>query len=368
MVLRKHGAANAEIDELLRYTEPAFDLTGAADRRFPLDDEPFLATWTDYEAEAAQRGVWPCLRDKLVQLRFPIADGMSRSTAYRAATRRGDLSDAPRPTDGLCLRSPNKLRLILHRTPAGRIPVLIAEEREDFVALLRALVHRNEPHPIPAAQGACLVGSYNNWNRVHRLRAHWRFRRPHATAAEWHAEFQALVPRKELYQDSFILLSAGPYSGVSGNDLGMAESSWRHMSLRIRLEHECAHYFTRRVLGSMSNSLHDELIADYVGLTVATGYFRTEWFLRFMGVDQQSAIRPDGRLHAYRGKPPLSKGAFRVLQRIVWSAAYGVNVLDPIPTRSSPHTQRLANGILSLANETVESLAVLGCVHRKHHV
>ena len=169
-----------------------------------------------------------------------------------------------------------------------------------------------------------------------------------------------MVCRKELYQDRFILLSTGPYSGVSGTDLGMSDASWNYLSLRIRLEHECAHYFTRRVFGSMSNSLLDELIADYVGLAAVTGSFRAEWFLRFMGVDRDGRMRPDGRLHIYRGTPPLSTDAFAVLQRLVRSAAYGLEALHPLANRSNAASDGLADAILTLARETVESMAVLG--------
>lgn len=367
-VLREHGARNSEIEELLGYTHPTFDLARVRGRQFPLDDEPFVATWSNYVAEAGERGVWPCLRDKLVQLRFPILEGICHSSEYRAATRQGDLSSAPEPDSGMCLRAPDRLRLSLHRTPAGRMPVLIAEDRRDFVALVRALVHRNQPHSIPDGQGACIVAGYNNWDRVHRMRDRWRLRHPAGTDAEWQAEFRALIPSKELYQDRFILLSVGPYSGVPATDLGIGESSWRHLSLRIRLEHECAHYFTRRVLGSMTNSLHDELIADYVGLTVATGSFRAEWFLRFMGLDRPGVIRPEGRLHNYRGNPRLSPGAFRALQRLVRSAAYGVAALHSMAPPSDSDNHALVTRILTLADETVESLAVLGLTRYKAHV
>ena len=359
-VILEHGANESEVDELLRYTEPKFDFARVPDKQFPLDDEPFVATWSSYVAEAKQRGAWSCLREKLVQLRFPIAEGMSRSSAYRAATRLGDLAGAPDPCRGLCLRAPDRLRILMHHTPAGRIPILVAEEREDFVALVRALVHRNQPHPIPEAQGACVVGGYNNWNRVHRLRDQWRSCHPHATDAEWRAEFGKLVSRKDLYQDRFIVLSAGPYSGVPAIDMGMSESAWKSLSFRIRLEHECVHYFTRRVLGSMSNSLQDELMADYVGITLALGSFRAEWFLRFMGVEHDGTLRPTGRLNAYRGTPLLSDGAFRALRRLVRSAAYGLEALNPLANQPRPDQQALGGGILALASETVESLALLG--------
>ena len=84
-------------------------------------------------------------------------------------------------------------------------------------------------------------------------------------------------------------------------DLGLAEAEWREMSLVIRREHECAHYFTRRLFGSMRNNLLDELIADYAGLVAATGRFRADWFLRFIGLEEFPRYRPGGRLDLYRG-------------------------------------------------------------------
>ena len=121
-VLRAHGAGAGQIQELLRYTEPTFDLSGACRQQFPLDDEPFVAAWSHYVAESARHGTWSCLVDKLVQLRFPIAEGMSRNGAYRAATRQGDLSGAPDTGRGLCLRAPGRLQLLLHCTPAVESP------------------------------------------------------------------------------------------------------------------------------------------------------------------------------------------------------------------------------------------------------
>jgi hypothetical protein len=83
------------------------------------------------------------------------------------------------------------------------------------------------------------------------------------------------------------------------------------MSLVIRREHECAHYFTRRLFGSMRNNLLDELIADYAGITAAAGRFRADWCLRFLGA----------RLEIYRGNPPLSAGAFQILPALLKAAA-----------------------------------------------
>ena len=64
---------------------------------------------------------------------------------------------------------------------------------------------------------------------------------------DWAEEFKQLIHRKELYQDRFIILSDGFYSNIPASEIGLSESEWRRLSLTIRLEHECTHYFTRRI-------------------------------------------------------------------------------------------------------------------------
>jgi hypothetical protein len=201
--------------------------------------------------------------------------------------------------------------------------VIVAGARADFERLVQALTRRNEPEPIPASMGACIVGGYNNWDRVARLRAE------HRGPTSWDDHFRReVVPRKELYQDRFILLSSGPYSATRAESLGLDAEAWGAASLTIRLEHECAHYFTRRVFGSMRNSLLDELIADYAGIVAAAGRYRADWFLRFMGLEHGQRYRDGGRLENYRGTPPLSARAFVVLQSLVRAAAANIERFD----------------------------------------
>ena len=88
------------------------------------------------------------------------------------------------------------------------------------------------------------------------------------------------MPQRGLYQDRFLILSTGPYSNVAAREVGLSDSRWRETSTAIRLEHECTHYFTLRVFGSMRNNLLDELIADFMGITAADGRYRSDWFLR----------------------------------------------------------------------------------------
>lgn len=351
--LRAFGARDAEMDELLAYTRNAFTAAGPVPlpAAFPLPDEPFVAAWEEYAALAGGgRGV-EGLRPRLVQLLFDVAEGASGTEAYRAATRRGV---PPAAGEGLRLCAPGRVQVWVHPTPAGRIGVMVAEERADFVRLVQAFTRRNEPEPVPDSMGACMVAGYNNWDRVARLRRDWARAHPHAPEAEWAEAFRALVPRKELYQDRFILLSSGPYSAVPARALGLREGEWRARSLRLRLEHECAHYFTRRVLGSMRNALHDELIADFAGITAAAGRFRADWFLRFMGLEAFPAVRPGGRIHAYRGTPPLSEAAFAVVAALLVAAAHNVQALGD--------AGRLPARTLAERGSTLAALARTGLV------
>jgi hypothetical protein len=204
--------------------------------------------------------------------------------------------------------------------------------------------------------GACMVAGYNNWDRVNGMRRAWEAEHG-ADAAGWAAAFREIVPQKDLYQDRFILLSRGPYSATPAGALGLEREEWEEVSLRIRLEHECAHYFTRRVLGSMQNALHDELIADSTGIMAATGRFRAGWLLRFLGLENFPAYRAGGRLENYRGTPPLSDEACAVLQSLVEAAAGNLEVLAAHVDLRPGEAAWRGRWILDLAGRSLEELA-----------
>lgn len=290
-VLRRLGAAAPGLDALLEYTANPFDFSG------PLvaGDEPCVSAWDDYLAASASEDVFPVLQRALYQLRFPVRAGIDETDAYRAATRRGDLSALGASgvyEGGLRLVAPERLRLELHPTPAGRIPVLTAPVRDDFVALVRALARRNAPVALPGSMGALMVSGYNNWDRVRRYREVWEATA--APGASWAEAFQRLIPQKALYQDRFVLLSEGPYSAVPAADLGLDEAAWLGLSHTIRKEHECAHYYCKRVLGAMRYHVFDEVIADAYAIVAATGGYRAGWLLRFLGLDHEDLLPREG--------------------------------------------------------------------------
>ncbi|GAA6623365.1 DUF7005 family protein [Scytonema sp. NUACC26] len=329
-VLASYGANALEIEELLAYNQNVFDRSCLKlPVKFPLAPEAHVTAWEEYVVAAREIGAFEALKQRLVQLKFPILKGISHTSAYRSATRKGVPVDTMPQATSLILKQPEKLQLMIHQSLAGAIPVLLTGNREDFVSLVQALTMRNEPLPVPASMGACMVAGFNNWDRVRLYRKQWEGQNPaNCSEASWAAEFGRLIPQKDLYQDRFIILSDGFYSDVSANDIGLPEPEWRRLSLTIRLEHECTHYFTRRLFDSMRDNLLDELIADYRGIVAAIGHYRADWFLRFVGLESFPDYREGGRLQNYRGQPPLSDGAFKILQALVKDAAENLQRFD----------------------------------------
>ena len=354
-VLEALGATASECVELLRYNENHFDPAGLErGGSLPLADETFVSSWERYAREAESTDAWTVLQHALVQLRFPVRQGTSRTPAYQSATR------SPVSAGGggavLRLHRPGALRIEIHATPAGRLPVVIAPHRGDFELLVQALTKCNEPVPVPPSVGACMVAGYTNVERLRRLKEQWLAGQVLPTEAGWRRELQTLLPRKALYQDRFIIASTMPYSGVAADRLGLDPESWERLSLAIRIEHESMHYFTRRVFGSMKNRLLDELIADYAGIVRASGRFRADWALRFFGLESYPDYRCGGRLEHYRGDPPLSDGAFRVLHRLVKGAADNLEMWSAAvddATRPDGHLRT----VVALTQLTVEDLA-----------
>jgi hypothetical protein len=359
-VLSELGATPEETTELLAYNQNTFNSTNLPpNSTFPLASEPHVLDWKRYHAQAQDLGTFTALRSALVQLQFPIRAGISETENYRAATRKGNPTDNMPEATGLELEQPESLQLIIHPTLAGEIPILIAGCRADFIALVQALTRRNEPVSIPDSMGATAVGGFNNWERISHYRQEWETRQEKpATEIEWKAEFQRLIPQKHLYQDFLIILSQGNYSAVAAAEMGLDEAEWLRLSLRIRLEHECCHYFTKRVFGAMRNNMLDELIADYQGIVVANHqYYRADWFLRFIGLEAFPNYRQGGRLENYCGNPPLSEGAFRILQVLLKQATENLEQFNINHIEELKNLENQARLIMVLTSCHLEELA-----------
>ena len=358
-VLRDGGASDDVIAELLPYTDTCYRLPSHTPRpQFPLSDESHVECWAEYASQGRRGGVFDVLQARLVQLRFPICAGMSQQEAYRRATRRGHFEAAESYAPGLVLRRPTDLRLEVVQTVAGGVPVLIARDREDFVTLVQALSRRNEPSAVPASMGACMVGGFNNWDRVARYRRAWEKQCVGSSGEpEWQEEFRRLIPRKALYQDRFMILSRHPYSATPAKYAGVGESEWLDRSLIIRQEHEGVHYFTQRVFGAMRTNVLDEIIADFVGLVRAFGGYPADLALRFLGLEAFPAYRHGGRLENYRGEPPLSDRAMGVVHYLAWRSIKQLQALSQSHSRVLDDERGCTEVLMMLLGLTFEELA-----------
>jgi Family of unknown function (DUF7005) len=355
-VLKDLGATDAQGQELLAYDRNRFQKQVLpSPLQLPLAAEPHLDAWRRYAREAEPGRVLEYLRGRLPQLNFPIQEGISQSEAYRAATLRGQ---APPDSGGLHLERSQELALIIHPSPAGPVPIITTAARADFETLVRALAERNEPAPVPPSMGAATIKGYNNWDRMHRLQNNWQAQHPgDAMGLGWADEFERIKQHKELYQDVFIILSDGPYSNVDAAQVGMSEHEWRAASLIIRRDHECTHYFTSRLFGSMENRLLDEIMADFMGLVAATGGYGAGMFLRFMGLEDYPRYREGGRLQNYLGDPPLSGGSFKILQTLTVQAARNLESLAGGHGELLKGLQGKSLFLMALTRLSVEELA-----------
>ncbi len=357
-VLLSFGATPGIADELLTHPVSAGPPLPERALTRVLDDEPHVVAWQAYARDAEACGVFEALRRRFVQLRFPIRKGMSHEDAYRAATRRGEFDRAEPFAPGLVIEDPGGLSLALHATGAGRLPVLTSSSRPDFVALVQAFSERNEPAYIPRSVGACMVSGLNNWDRVAAHRVQWeRNHQDDLFQSGWAEEFQRLARSKELYQDRFIILSRGAYSGVSAAEAGLPPEDWLERSLVIRREHECTHYLVCRLSGAVPHRVLDELVADFAGLLRAFGAYPEPLALRFLGLERSPALRPGGRLEYYRGSPALSDEAFAVVTRITARAvATLASVANAAGTRLRT-VEALAHLVVVLSRLSLEELA-----------
>lgn len=327
-----------------------------ADLAAPLAEEPCVATWRLWRQAAVAQPVPVVLANHLPQLNFPIQAGISQTPAYTRATRQGAAwQDMPEAT-GITWADPDGFSLAVENTMAGPIAVITIRDRDDFCTFIRALLKRNEPKPVPDAMGATMIAGYNNWTRFHAWQRAWERDNP-----DGYFPLQGLPilkSRKDQYQDRFIVLSRAPYSNVAHESLGIPEcdaATWLQWSDTIRAQHEMTHYAVLRRLGYMRNNMHDELVADYMGICAAAGSFRPDWFKHFIGLENFPHYRAGARLENYASD--LSPAAFSVLAALVHAAADHLAAVDraALPVWDGPLSR--APMIYALASLSLEALA-----------
>jgi len=185
-------------------------------------------------------------------------------------------------------------------TPAGPVRVVTLGDRRDFEIAVRGLMAaKNGPlAPIPESEGAAMLTVFN-WPRI----------RAHLAAfpeEEQAAEYKRFTSVKVNYTDMLVVLSRGPYSGVSASAMGLTEGEWLARSDTIRRYHELTHVICRRMYPEDVDPVRDELIADAVGLYAAFGRFDPETEKRFLGVKDGRYV--GGRLENYTDEPEKLAG------------------------------------------------------------
>lgn len=142
--LTKFKLNESEIEELLTYNENKFKQNSNINDfiSFPLKSEPHVKIWQNYKTLADKIGTNNSLTFPLVQLKFPVREGMSQNEQYLRAVRKGECEENFRFEGGLQLTDPDNLQLEIKDTLAGAIPIIIAPNRQDFELLIQAITKK----------------------------------------------------------------------------------------------------------------------------------------------------------------------------------------------------------------------------------
>lgn len=274
---------------------------------------------------SGRKDIFGILKECYSQLNFLIEKERDKIDLYIDVVLRGKMNDI-KLEDYQKLEDSKNISFEVHESIAGKIPVLIIPRKEDFVKIVRSLVYKNNPVAIPSSMGAVLLNGLNNSKRLNMIKKNWLQNNP---LGDWNTEFlDNVMPNKSLYKDKMIILSTKPYSDVTANQLGLTEDLWNLYSVSIRKEHEFTHLYTLKKYGQATNNLHDELIADYIGIIKTTWNYNKMWMLTFMGLENYPHYREGARLENYLKESKLSSDDFRQLIKIVKNAIENIAIFD----------------------------------------
>lgn len=313
---------------------------------FPLESEECAGYWHFKSSKVTTVNAAEILTEEFPQLAFPIQSGVSQSERYRSAVYRGRKIE--RPYRGSFFSEPKSISINLVEGLVGELPIIEVRNRGDFESLIKALIHKSEPVEIPLSMGACLIIGYSNWGRLRQYRTEWTKKNP---GQNWGNKWEILKKNKSKYQDTFIILSDGDYSAVGCDAMDLPADVWLAKSQTIRLYHELTHYFTKRVFGSVADTLYDEVLCDYFGICMANeGDYRADWFLKFMGLEDFPLYRAGGRLENYITVNELSAQQSATIYKSVHDAALNLESFNRASSeiKSNPRRALLAQCSLSL--------------------
>ncbi|MDR0404953.1 MAG: hypothetical protein LBH37_04120 [Oscillospiraceae bacterium] len=219
--------------------------------------------------------------------------------------------------EDISLKTPDDVKVEIYNSFAGPIPIIYISNVEDFEEIVVKLIHKGKrPVGIERTGASFAFGEKNR----------------------------------------FIILSNKPYSNIPAEKLGLNTKKWQDLSLIIRREHECTHYFTKRFLGSSNNNMHDEIIADFAGILSADGKYHSHWFLAGMGLDEYPRPQTNGRFPVYTAT--LSDKAKEILKKITVKVA---NNLERWSNTEQATKMSLKDKVLFLCDNDLVDLYMLGC-------
>lgn len=288
-------------------------------------DEPSINSWEGYCKKSIEIGAFQVLQKCYPQLNFPVSEGINKTQAYGDAVLRGK-TESINLENTLSLNNPEGIEISIYESIAGKVPVIKVPDCQDFIQIIQCLLHKNNPTFVPLSMGACLINGINNWERLHTLKNDWFEKN---SVGNWNEEFtKNVLPNPSLFKDKIIILSTKPYSNVAAQSLELSDNLWKTHSYSIRLEHECTHLYTLKKYGFATNNLHDELIADYIGISKTIGSYKKEWMLTFMGLEEFPKYRKGARLENYLGNSDLSFENFETLTTIIKNAIENIARFD----------------------------------------
>jgi hypothetical protein len=318
------------------------------------ENEVGIKNWEDLAGRiSADNLFFNELKKCYPQLNFPIEAGIEKKEEYKEYVLKGKAQIINLPFL-LKLNDHKNITLRISESIAGKIPIITIPNQEDFKAILQCLLYKNNPVTIPDSMGAVLINGLNNWQKIANLKRDWLATH---SAESWSKELLInILPNYSLYKDNLIIISRKPYSNVSAEQLGLNDTLWLSYSISIRIQHEFTHLYTLKKFGIASNNLHDELIADYIGLVKTIGKYNKSWMLIFMGLENYPRYRAGARLENYIADKKLSKEDFKHLIKIIKMAIENISIFDESQGPLRSETDQMFR-IDALCETSLEELA-----------
>ena len=354
-MLKKKGATEIEVNELLDFNANIFDYSHLEDEiSFPLNDELFIKSWQKYDDEAASLGVFPVIRKALPQLNFAIENKVADTPDYKDAVLYGHIQNEHLKSNEMELIAPDNFQLAVTPTDAGHIPIIYIPERKDFESVYNALKNSNTSCDIPDKLTSAMIRDLRNAERISLYKE--RFMKKRALMnlnTTWRDEFHKLLLKKELYLDSFIIVCGGNVANVTHEEAEYPEDEWNAISIIINREKEALKYYMKRIFQVEKLHPYIEFIAYYHAIKTALNKFSADLLLKLMLPNEDSDI-PSCGIGAMDAD--LKPETCNIIKKLISSAAENLETFEKIYANElEVHDSNLM--LISLAYITIEELA-----------